>query len=193
MLPSPLPRRRALITNSVRCWPIKRITPGDVPVWVSSGRWGPRRARVEECDSILRAEIAYGQFVCERKKLGPGWRAIIAWRPRTDRSESWDITAEVVSNAVWRRGRLFLRCPHCARRATRLYVPVAGLQPRCRQCWGLNYGSQSWSYKPIGILGPLLGPLAYATTHERRKRRRAAAIERYEKRRPFLSNERPGA
>jgi hypothetical protein len=162
------------------------IVPGEVPVWVSSGRWGPRRARVGQCSAILGAELVYHQLICKMQNFGPGWRATLSWKPHGDSERSWDIKVEVLPNAVWRRGRLFLLCPHCGHRATRLYVPVADLQPRCRSCWGLNYGSQSWSYKPVGIFGRSLGPIAYATTAERRRNRRRAALERYKARRPFL-------
>lgn len=69
------------------------------------------------------------------------------------------------------------------RRATRLYVPVFGVAPRCRRCWGLSYASQSWSYKRVGLLGPLYGQVAYATTRIRRAKRRAAARVCYDARR----------
>ena len=112
---------------------------------------------------------------------------MLSWTPQTDAGPSWDITAEVVANAVWRRGRLFFRCGPCQRRATRLYVPVVGLEPRCRRCWGLSYSSQSWSYKPTGVLGPLFGPVAYATTLRRRTQRQQASRDRYAARRAFLA------
>jgi hypothetical protein len=162
------------------------IIAGEVTVWVSSGRWGPRRARVEQCPAVLGAEFVYGQMICDGPQFCPGSRAAISWKPKDGSGRSWDIKAEVVANAVWRRGRLFLRCPHCGQRATRLYVPIAGLEPRCRRCWGLSYASQSWSYKPAGFLGRMLGPIAYATTSERRNRRRIAALARYDKRRSAL-------
>ena len=167
------------------------VVPGQAPVWVPSGRWGPRRARVEECQAILRAESIYDTIVRSGDYFGPGSRGFLTWQPHTESlgksSPVWNLTFDVLANAVWRRGRLFLQCPHCARRATRLYVPIANLQPRCRRCWGLNYALQSWSYKPTGFLGGLLGPLAYATTFERRKKRREASKARYEARRQFLS------
>ena len=161
------------------------VIPGEVPAWISSGRWGPRRARVEQCARIT-AELVYAKLVCDGKSFGPGWRATLSWSPNGTDGHSWDVDAEVVANAVWRRGRLFFRCRHCARRATRLYVPVGGLEPRCRRCWGLNYESQSWSYKPTGILGAVFGPVAYATTAARRLERRAAAAIRYQARRQYL-------
>lgn len=114
------------------------------------------------CAAILAAELVYDKLLREGATLAPDWRAVLAWKP--DRSDaSWDIEAEVLANAVWRRGRLFFRCARCGRRATRLNVPVVGLEPRWWRCWGLSYESQSWSYKATGFLAAL-GPVAYATT-----------------------------
>ena len=161
------------------------VVPADVPAWISSGRWGPRRVRVERCVT-LRAELVYGQMICEGAHFAPGARATLSWKPHGGIETSWEITVEVLPNAVWRRGRLFLRCRHCDIRATRLYVPVEGLEPRCRRCWGLSYESQSWSYKASGFLGGLFGPVAYLTTSERRKERQRAARARYDIRREFL-------
>ncbi len=161
------------------------IVPGEVPVWVASGRWGPRRARVEQCVAILGAEQVYGNLICGGQSFGPGWRAGATWKPHNASERSWEIKLEVIPNAVWRRGRLFLRCPRCDRRTTRLYVPIVNLEPRCRRCWGLNYESQSWSYKATGFLR-FLGPLAYATTSARREQRQVAAAKRYAARRGLL-------
>ena len=164
-----------------------RHMPSDVPVFSSSGRWGQRRARVEQCAAILAAELVYERMVCDGSQFGPGWRAMLSWKPHGDSGPSWNIEAEVLANAVWRRGRLFFRCARCERRATRLYVPVVGAEPRCRRCWGLGYESQSWSYCATGFWGRLMGPLAHATTFERRKERRQASRARYAARRAFLS------
>ena len=146
------------------------VNPDEVPNWVPGGRWGPRRARVEQC-LALRAELVCHQALCEGEPLQPGSRLTLIWRP--SESDSWEIEAEPISNAVWRNGRLFLRCPGCGLRATRLYVPLRGLEPRCRRCWGLSCASRSWSYKAVGWFA-FLGPIAYATTEERRRRRREA-------------------
>jgi hypothetical protein len=151
------------------------VVPDEVPVWVRTGRWGARRVRVEQCVT-LRAELVYHQMICEGLKFHPGFRAELEWTaPGSD--TSWSISLEVVANAVWRRGRMFFRCRGCCQRATRLYVPVANLEPRCRRCWGLNYASQSWSYKASGPFA-FLGPIAYVTTHERRRIRRDSSRER---------------
>lgn len=68
-----------------------------------------------------------------------------------------------------------------------LYVPLKGLEPRCRCCWGLSYESQSWSYKRVGIFGRVLGPIAYATTNTRRQKKRQRALDRYTARRSALA------
>lgn len=163
--------------------PRRYVIPSEVPVWVASGRWGPRRVRVEHC-ATLRAELVYHEMVCDGSEFGAGARAILQWTP-PGAATSWRIEAELAANAVWRRGRLFFRCACCRRRATRLYVPRADLQPRCRQCWGLSYESRSWSYKAGGFL-QFLGPLGRLTTLDRRDDRRNAARKRYAERRPFL-------
>lgn len=168
-------------------WRRRYIIPGEVPVWVSSGRWGPRRARVGQCSAVLTAELVYHNAVLQRETFGPGSRATLAWKPDACSDTSWRIEVEVLANAVWRRGRLFFCCPNCHRHATRLYVPVVGTEPRCRRCWGLSYESQSWSYTATGFLAAF-GPIAYATTHERRKQRREASRARYAARRSFLSD-----
>lgn len=163
-----------------------RHMPPDVSVFVSSGRWGRRRARVGQCAAVLAAELVYGKLICEGAAIRPGWQATGSWEPHGATGPSWLITFEAFPNAVWRRGRLFLHCPHCHWLATRLYVPVVGLAPRCRTCWGLSYESRSWSYARVGLLGALLGPVAHATTAICRRERKLAAQARYEARRPFL-------
>ena len=135
-----------------------RHMPAGVTVFVSTGRWGRKRARVEQCAAVLAAELVYGNLICEGVPLAAGWRAVGSWAPHGETGPSWQVTAELVPNAVWRRGRLFLRCANCQRLGTRLYVPILGLEPRCRRCWGLAYVSQTWSYKPSGWLGKAFGP-----------------------------------
>ena len=164
--------------------PRKCVVPGEVPGWVSGARWGPRRARVGDCPATLAAELVYGQLVCDGMTFAPGWRATLLWTPHGHAGPSWPIRAEVLPNAVWRRGRLFLRCPGCEQRATRLYVPVVGLDPRCRRCWGLSYESQSWSYK--GTWDRLPCSPASAATILKRERQRQAARARYSARRAIL-------
>lgn len=137
----------------------------------------------------MRAEDVYAFLLEKRVAFGPGWwETIEVHIPVTDSQTPtrWNVPVQILANPIWRRGRAFFRCPGCTKRATRLYVPVSGSQPRCRRCWGLSYESQSWSYKATGFLGRLLGPVAWATTSERRKERREAARARYESRRGFF-------
>ena len=90
-------------------------------------------------------------------------------------------------NAVWRFGRVFLECPRCNSRVTRLYVPTSEAWLACRRCWGLSYPSQKQTYKSGGFLGPLLGSWGKAETVLARNRRRVAAQKRYAERRAILA------
>lgn len=158
----------------------RHIIPGeDADVWVPGGRWGPRRARVESCAVVHRAELLYDDLVRRGDDFGPGSAGSISF---TIRGRNWTLTFEVAENAVWRRGRLFLRCPACGRRATRLYHPTADCSPRCRRCWGLSYASRSWSYKAGGIAAVLGSTAAWTTVHRREERARESRA-RYARRR----------
>jgi hypothetical protein len=158
------------------------ITAADAAV-SCAGRWGRRRARVDECWATLTAERVYDRLLCDGAPIAPGWRGVLTWTPGPSTGRAWGVTAEVLDNAVWRFGRLFLRCPRCQKRVTRVYLPTASTDPRCRRCWGLSYESRSWSYAPTGLWGPLLGPVAYATTSVRREERLAVSQARYAARR----------
>jgi hypothetical protein len=130
------------------------VIPSEVPVCVMSGRWGPRRARVEQCH-YLAAELLYHQMVCESRPIGPGFRGSLTWTP-TGSSRSWNVDFETLANAVWRRGRLFLRCtrrsirsgcvchdPSTPRRATKGGTSAVSGQTNVseqRQTQGLNEG-----------------------------------------------------
>jgi hypothetical protein len=158
------------------------VVPGEVPAWCRSGRWGPRRARVSQCWSVLRTELVYTQLLKAGTKVEPAWSATLQV---TVGARTWSVAIEVRENAVWRCGRLFFRCALCRRRATRLYVPVETAEPRCRRCWGLSYESQSWSYHDGGFLVPARY-ICHITTERLREERQTAALERYAERRPFL-------
>jgi hypothetical protein len=167
------------------------IRPGvDAGVWISSGRWGPKRVRVTQCWAVLRAEDVYtGLLRTASGRTQPGERGEVAWSPDGKRepvSVSWELQA----NAVWRFGRLFLRCPRCQRRATRVYVPTEHAFAACRRCWGLTYESrQERSYKPgRSRWGLILSPLAYALcrANDARQARAAAAAKRHAERREIL-------
>lgn len=132
-----------------------------------SGRFGRRRVRVNQCWLILRAEETYDSLPRDVSKdrhtftvSAEGWRSTV--------------TAELRPNLIWRRGRLFYRCAHCGNRATRLYVPIRGLDLRCRSCWGLSYESRSWSYH--GFMG-WANALCKETTQARRAERTKSRLQ----------------
>lgn len=162
------------------------VVPGEAAVW-NSGRWGPKRVRVTQCAFMMTAEAVYDQALREGKVLVPGDRLRLSWSP-LDGGRTWETVAELRPNAVWRHGRLFLHCPHCGDRATRLYVPMGGLEPRCRSCWGLTYESrQRGNYKDIAPRGlpAILGTqrdLTQWQTEGRRERRREASAKRWAER-----------
>lgn len=132
---------------------------------------------------VVTAEAVYAKLLdAAPEGIGPGWRGELAYRLDDGSAGPWPFMAELRENAVWRLGRVFLQCPACGRRTTRLYVPVAGLALRCRPCWGLSYESQSWSYRPVAEVGPW-GCLSRYTTQLRRHERQRAARARYTARR----------
>lgn len=165
----------------------------EAKVWCPGGRWGPRRTRVEECWATVAAEVVYTYLLKDdASKLRPGAQgtATFELEGREFRS-SW----EVRQNAVWRRGRVFLRCPRCSHRSTRLYVPTADAWLACRTCWGLTYQSRTLlNYKDSlwgrGSLAQMFGTSqrewAFSMTNERRQRRRDRSLERWAERRRLL-------
>lgn len=154
-----------------------------------SGRWGPRRVRVTQCWATLTAEAIYTELLRDDPaKMQPGRRGSLNWTlPGLSLSLDWELRA----NAVWRFGRLFLRCPGCDRLATRIYVPAANLRPACRRCWGLTYESrQHRNYKDRGTFLAHLGFThrtdAHFQTLGARARRTEACLERWAERREVL-------
>ena len=94
------------------------------------------------------------------------------------------------ANAVWRHGRVFLRCNGCSRLATRLYLPDPDTFLACRRCWGLTYESQTKrNYKearPGGLsaqLGVSPRSIAHDQTMAERERQAAASWLRWAERR----------
>jgi hypothetical protein len=155
------------------------ILPSDAGVFVRGGRWGPRRARVGECAFVLHAENFYADALRRGRPLFPGIRGVVTCQ--TDAAAegfTHVLPFEVVANHLWRQGRWFFLCPACQGRASRLYVPLAGLDARCRRCWGLSYASQSWCYRPDWAR-----TVNYVTTLHARCERRRAARQRYRERR----------
>jgi hypothetical protein len=107
-----------------------QVTREPLRAWVS-GRWR-RRARVTESASALTAERVYEQLIREGRTTAPvGFGGRISWTIPS--GPMWEIAFERTRNQVWALGRLFLLCPRCQRRATRLYVPSVVARPECRR------------------------------------------------------------
>lgn len=151
------------------------------------GRWGRRRVRDTECEYMIRAEDVYTQLLVQRQMLKPGWTASLALTCPGGRNVTF--WTEVVANAVWRCGRVFLRCPWCGGRCTRLYQPTSDAEIACRTCWGLTCESRTRrNYKdrsPCGPFGWFMThrSLAYSEAEFARQKRRTAAGERATERR----------
>jgi hypothetical protein len=166
------------------------VTREDAAVWCPSGRWGPRRVRVTECVSVFRAEDVYTALLREADQLRPvrpGARGSVTFsiEGRT-LSAAWEVRA----NAVWRFGRVFLRCSRCERLATRLYMPLAHSWAACRRCWGLTYESrQRANYRDCGRFAGLgltsRSAAQWQTLSERERRAEAAAVRYAERRTTF--------
>jgi len=166
------------------------VHPGDVAVWCASGRWGPRRIRVTECWVTVTAEAAYTALLRDGvSKARAGFVGVLAW---TFGGRAEWLRWELRPNAVWRFGRLFLRCPKCERRVTRIYLPTAATVAACRRCWGLTYTSrQRFNYKRSRSLARVTG-LGLLSTREwitlvARTRRADEAKARYWERREILA------
>ena len=169
------------------------ISRDDAAVWCPGGRWGPRRTRTNECWSRLTAEDVYTALLQDDPlKVRPGAAGTATFSVQGhSHTAGW----EVRQNAVWRFGRVFLKCPRCDRRCTRLYLPVEASSLACRRCWGLTYISrQLVNYKDSlwgrGMIARMFGTTqrdwAYQATSDRREARRLASRERWRVRRERL-------
>lgn len=169
------------------------ITRAGAPVWCAGGRWGPRRVRVTECVSVLRAEDLYTALLKENASaVSPGAAGTASYTVEGGKfTAGWEIR----QNAVWRRGRAFLCCSRCAKRCTRLYLPLASLWLACRRCWGLTYQSRAlqnykdslWGRGAIArIFGTSQREWAFQTTAENRTARLERSRERWAERRQLL-------
>jgi hypothetical protein len=146
---------------------------------------GRRRVRVTECWSVLRAEDLYTALIRDRQgRTQPGARGTSTF---TVGGRTLAAPWEVRQNALWRFGRVFLRCERCALRCTRLYVPLETSDLACRRCWGLTYASRTLNnYKDSvwgrGAIARMFGTTqrdwAFQTTADRRDERRKAAQTR---------------
>lgn len=166
------------------------ITRADADVWCPGGRFGPRRTRVEECWYRIRAEDLYDALIAnDASKAVPGALGTAMWTvAERSLTASWELRA----NSVWRHGRLFLKCPRCSGRCTRLYVPLKTSPLACRRCWGLSYVSRGvlnyhdslWGRGAFArLFGTTQREWAYERTDESRAERKQASRERWAKRR----------
>lgn len=165
--------------------------PHNLPVY-ASGRRGHRRVRVTECWAVLRAEELYTSLLMDdASRMRPGARGATTHTVEGRDTASWEIR----QNAVWRRGRVFLQCPKCDQRCTRLYLPRPDSWPACRRCWGLTYASRTLlNYKEsfwgrgqfARMFGTSQREWAFLTMHEKRMERREASRERWVQRRRYL-------
>ena len=166
------------------------IWPHEAAVSCPGGRWGRRRTRTTECCGVLRAEDVYTALLkddARRVRPGAHGSAIYAINKR-----EFTFRWEVRQNAVWRRGRVFLRCPRCSLRCTRLYIPLEDSWAACRHCWGLTYASRTLqNYKDSvwgrGRFATMFGisqrDWAYEMTDEKRRRQGERSKERWTARR----------
>ena len=158
----------------------------------ASGRCGPRRVRVTECWSILRAEDVYtGLLQDDAARVAPGARGTATY---TVEGRQFIASWEVCQNAVWTRGRVFLRCPRCCLRCTRLYIPLEDSWLACRRCWGLTYNSRTlqnyknslWGRGAIArMFGTTQREWAFWATHEKRQEQRRKSRNRWSQRRAY--------
>jgi hypothetical protein len=154
------------------------INPAAVGTYVAGGRWGPRRVRTDECRAILTAETAYTRLLTDPGTVRVGGRGTVTYELGT---RVVTVPFEVRANTVWRYGRVFLRCPRCSGRVTRVYLPRSDAGAACRKCWGLTYRSRMADYKARGPLA-FLGSWGEAATVLARERRRERSRERWAER-----------
>ena len=154
------------------------VSRDELPISIS-GRWGSRRVCVTECAVVLAAEEVYDHLLAAGATFGPGWRGEVELAADDVRQS---VRVEVKRNAVWRNGRVFLKCGHCERRCTRLYMPCLADPLRCRQCWRLTYeSSQTHNYRGYGFLSPRMASVM--NTVHRRETRHYESLRRWKKRR----------
>ena len=120
--------------------------------------------RVTECLFVARAEVLYTELLRDAP-VKPGDRGWVTWT-----AESTTVKAiwEIRENPIWKHGRVFLRCPWCDRRVSRLYIPVLG-RPEvfaCRPCLGLTGRTRPLELRKSE---PRLGSYFHSTAHRIRQ------------------------
>jgi hypothetical protein len=139
--------------------------------------------RTDECWYALKAEDVYTRLLSDPEAIGVGGRGEVFAHPG---GRTVGVPFEVRANAVWRFGRVFLNCPMCSGRATRIYLPTPDSAPGCRRCWGLTYESRKADYKTRGPFA-YLGSWGQAETVLARERRAQASAARCAERRAILA------
>jgi hypothetical protein len=168
------------------------ITRHEASVWCPGGRWGPRRIRTNECWATLRAEDVYDGLLREdAPAVKPGTRDRVTYKFNDrDVTTGWEIRP----NAIWRRGRVFLCCPRCGQRCTRLYMPLQDSWLACRRCWGLTYASRTlqnykdslWGSRQFAwMFGTTQRDWAYSTTDEKRRKLLKRSRGRWQERKRY--------
>jgi hypothetical protein len=142
--------------------------------------------------SVARRDVYTLLLADDAARMRPGARGTSAY---TAEGREFSFGWEARQNAVWRRGRVFLRCPRCYRRCTRLYVPAEEFWLACRRCWGLTYPSRTlqnykdslWGRDPIARM---LGTSQWALqmTHDNRKERLERSRERWAERTRYFTD-----
>ncbi len=168
------------------------IRRDEAAVSCPSGRWGRRRTRTAECWARLSAEDCYTALLRDdAAAVRPGASGEFSGSLS---GRKFSATFEIRDNAVWRQGRIFLRCSLCGGRCTRLYMPLPDSWLACRRCWGLTYSSRTLqNYKDSlfgrGAFARMLAvsqrDWALLATHEKRKLRRNRSRENWAKRRNY--------
>jgi hypothetical protein len=110
---------------------------------VTDGRWGARRARVDECAAVARAEAVAAGLQRAGISYGPGDTGHLRERVL---GRVHVLTWTSRPNRIWAHGRLYLQCPDCQQLVARLYLPTRDARFSCRTCLGLSYPSRQRNY-----------------------------------------------
>jgi hypothetical protein len=174
----------------------RSIEAHEAPVSCPGGRWGRRRTRVGECSYVLKAEDCYTALLRDDiDRVKPSARGEVTLTVSGHQlAAGWEIRP----NHVWRNGRLFLICPRCLHRCTRLYLPLPTSWLACRKCWGLTYASrtlQNYKDSPFGrgrfarLFPTTQRAWSFMTTSKKRKLCLEASQARWEERKTLRESE----
>ena len=100
----------------------------DGPGVIVESRWRPRASKLESDSRLLGINAPASRFVGLRRMIRP-----LLGLNRLEVTAGW----EVRQNAVWRRGRVFFRCPRC----TRNYKDSLWVAVSSHACFELRNGT----------------------------------------------------